>query len=180
MEGLLGVTDIISLSISLELVLYLGISYWTVIIIDAYTDEHYLGFCYGESCKSIDISFSQNFILVLTNIVHFGSLDRRNRFYSSEFINRLITHFEKRGRSDFNDSILHCLFWSHWEGNRKRRNGETRLLSQTNLVRMEDQPKGLKYKIRPFASGGSAACFSTCCVIAYRWMLHSDFPFRYG
>lgn len=29
---------------------------------------------------------------------------------------------------------------------------------------MAEEKKGIKYKIRPFASGGCAACFSTCCV----------------
>lgn len=42
---------------------------------------------------------------------------------------------------------------------------------------MEEKPKGVKYSIRPFASGGCAACFSTCCVGKVILHLGVDLPF---
>ena len=48
---------------------------------------------------------------------------------------------------------------------------------QSKVYAMEEKPKGVKYSIRPFASGGCAACFSTCCVGAVILHLEVDFPF---
>ena len=49
--------------------------------------------------------------------------------------------------------------------------------SQSKVYAMEEKPKGVKYSIRPFASGGCAACFSTCCVGRVILHLGVDLPF---